>query len=52
MLEPLLEEEFKHTGGWLKKKKLDEFAGVSNAKKKAGEVGHGSVGAAGGRTDK
>lgn len=30
MLEPLLEAEFKHTGGWLKKRKLDEFAGVSH----------------------
>ena len=25
MLEPMLEKEFKQTGGWLKKKKLDEF---------------------------
>ena len=24
-IEPLLEKEFKQTGGWLKKKKLDEF---------------------------
>ena len=27
-LEPELEREFKSTGGWLKKKKLDELSGA------------------------
>ena len=34
MLEPLLDEEFKHTGGWLKRKRLDDFVGVSHGKKR------------------
>ena len=38
MLEPLLDQEFKHTGGWLKRKKLDEFADVSNCKRKVQEA--------------
>ena len=33
MLEKVLEKEFKTTGGWLKKKKLDEFTGQAARKK-------------------
>ena len=33
LLEPELEKEFKSTGGWLKKKKLDEVTGVTARKK-------------------
>lgn len=34
-LEPILEQEFKTTGGWLKKKRMDEFV---NMKKKNSEL--------------
>jgi hypothetical protein len=33
MLEGELEKEFKNTGGWLKKKKLDEMTGQTARKK-------------------
>jgi hypothetical protein len=32
-VEAELEKEFKNTGGWLKKKKLDEITGVTARKK-------------------
>ena len=36
-IEPELEREFKHTGGWLKKKKLDELSGQIEFKRKKEE---------------
>ena len=33
-IEPELDKEFKNTGGWLKKKKLDELSGQVNIKKR------------------
>ena len=39
-IEPLLEKEFKQTGGWLKKKKLDEFTKASPIKKQTTDINH------------